>query len=247
MSLLALMYHDIETAPTARRYSFTLDQFRAHLAAVRAAVDGSPALPGPGMSGFAFTFDDGHPGWLAAGEALEKLGWKAAFFVISGAVGKAGRLDRAGVRRLAEMGHVIGSHSVDHPDQLSSYDEPFILDQWVRSKAALEDILGAPVTSASVPDGFYSERVGRAAAAAGLTDLFTSEPVTTGWSVGSCRVWGRFALVNGMGPERVARLAAGAASERAFQYVTWNIKKALKTTMMRPYRALRRALYEGTN
>jgi len=40
------------------------------------------------------------------------------------------------------MGHVIGTHTVDHPFLLSEKSDAFILDQWSRSKAALEDILG---------------------------------------------------------------------------------------------------------
>ena len=152
-------------------------------------------------------------------------------------------MDRSDLRQLARMGHVIGSHSVDHPFQLDKKDDAFILDQWSRSKAALEDILGREVTSAAVPGGFYNARVGRAADAAGLRYLFTSEPVTTSWDVGGCRVLGRFALTNGMSSRKVARIAAGAGSERAAQYLAWNLKKAVKSVMLRPYLALRKRMY----
>ena len=245
MKLIALMYHDIEPART--RYSFTLAEFKQHLAAIRETAGGAPAVPGgaPDMSGFALTFDDGHPGWLHAAEALQELQWKAFFFVITSFVGKAGKLDRAAIRRLAEMGHVIGSHTVDHPVRLSERDDAFIRDQWSRSKAALEDILGREVASASVPGGFYDVKVGRAADAAGFKHLFTSEPVATSWEVGGCRVLGRFALTNGMSSRRVARIAAGRRSERARQYLAWNVKKAAKSVMLRPYLALRKRLYHS--
>ena len=245
MKLISLMYHDIETASTARRYSFSIREFKEHLSAIKAVVGLPPAVPGDdGGSGYALTFDDGHVGWLQAAEALQELKWKASFFVITGRVGKAGALDGSVIRRIAGMGHVIGSHSVDHPFRISSRDDAFILDQWSRSKASLEDILGREVTSASVPGGFYSAKVGRAAEAAGLRHLFTSEPVATSWEVGACRIFGRFALTNGMSSRRIARIAAGARLEHSGQYLAWNLKKALKSIMMKPYLALRQRIYD---
>lgn len=245
MRLNSLMYHDIETAKTNRHYSFSIEEFREHLAAIKEAVGGAPVVPAGArdLSGFALTFDDGYVGWLLAAEALQELQWKASFFVETRKIGKAGAVDRSDIKRLAEMGHVIGSHSVDHPFQLDKKDDAFILDQWSRSKAVLEDIIGREVTSAAVPGGFYNAKVGRAADAAGIKYLFTSEPVTTNWDVGGCQVLGRFALTNGMSSRKVARIAAGAWSERARQYLSWNLKKAVKSVMMRPYRALRKRVY----
>lgn len=239
------MYHDIQTARTNHRYSFSIDEFREHLAAIRMTVGGAPTVPSesPWRSGFALTFDDGNPGWLHAGEALQELHWRASFFVVTCAIGRAGELERSDIRRLAEMGHEIGSHSIDHPNRLSERDYAFILDQWTRSKAALEDILGRAVTSAAVPGGYYSANVGRAASAAGLKHLFTSEPSATSRDVGGCRVMGRFALTNGMSSRRVARIAAGARLERTSHYVAWNLKRAAKSVMMRPYLALRKCVY----
>ncbi|MDD5303378.1 MAG: polysaccharide deacetylase family protein [Elusimicrobia bacterium] len=242
-TLVSLIYHDIQAA--RHRYSFTIEEFREHLAAIKEAVGGAPAVPGggPDLSGFALTFDDGHVGWLQAAEALQELQWKAFFFVITSAVGKAGALSRSDVRRLASMGHVFGTHTVDHPYLFSARDYAFILDQWSRSKADLEDALGRKVTSGAVPGGFYNSKVGRAADAAGLKYLFTSEPVVTNWDVGGCRIYGRFSLTNGMSSRKVARIAAGARFEHARQYLGWNLKKAAKSVMMGPYQALRKRLY----
>lgn len=241
--LISLTYHEFQT--TRHRYSFTIEEFRDHLAAIKKVVAGAPAVLNGinDSSGFVLTFDDGHRSWLEAAEALQELQWRAFFFVITGGIGKAGAFDRSYIKRLASMGHVIGTHTVDHPFQLSGRDDAFILDQWSRSKAALEDILGHEVTSGSVPGGFYNAKVGRAADAAGLKHLFTSEPVITSWDVGGCRVLGRFALTNGMSSRRVARIAAGARIERASQYLSWNLKKAAKSVMIRSYEALRKRLY----
>ena len=244
MKLISLIYHDIEAARTRRRYSFSIRDFRNHLAAIKEAVGGAPAITNGAadMSGFALTFDDGHKGWLRAAEALEELRWKAFFFVVTGLVGRAGMLERSDIKRLSAMGHVIGSHSVDHPEQISRRDDAFIRDQWSRSKAELEDILGREVTSAAVPGGYYSARVGRAADAAGVKHLFTSEPVVTSWDVGGCKILGRFVLTNGVSSRKVARIAAGSRAEHLSRYLAWNVKKAVKSFTLDPYRALRAGL-----
>jgi peptidoglycan/xylan/chitin deacetylase (PgdA/CDA1 family) len=245
MKLNSLMYHAIEAARTECRYSFSLAEFKSHLAALRAAVGGAPAVPvgAADMSGFAVTFDDGHVGWLQAAEALDALQWKASFFVVTGLIGTKSSVNRSDIKRLAEMGHVIGSHSADHPRRLSGRDDAFILDQWRRSKAVLEDILGREVANASVPGGYYSARVARAAEAAGIRNLFTSEPVATSWNVGRCRVLGRFVLTNEMTRERIARIAVGARGEHARQYCWWNCKKAVKSVALAPYLSIRGRLH----
>ncbi len=239
MKLISLMYHDIETTRTRLRYAFSIGEFKEHLAAIKNTVGHGPAIPGDsGASGFALTFDDGHVGWLKAAEALNELRWKASFFIVTKGIGRPGALDRSAIRQLAGMGHVIGSHTVDHP-ALSGKDDAFILDQWTRSKAALEDILGQAVTTGSVPGGFYSPRVARAADAAGLKHLFTSEPVVPTWEVGGCRVLGRFTLLNGMSRGTVARIVGGDRSEHARHYLAWRVKKAVRSFMPRAYLALR--------
>lgn len=239
MNLAALMYHDIEAGPTERRYSFSLAEFREHLEALAGAGLGAPGLPGDAAASWAVTFDDGHPGWLAAADALAERGWKGVFFTISGAVGKAGGLSRADVRRLADMGHAVGSHSVDHPEALNRRDDAFILDQWSRSRRDLEDMTGGPVVTASVPGGFYGANVARAAAAAGLRHLFTSEPVLASWSEGGVEVYGRYTLTHGMGADDAVALAAGRGTARLRQFAAWNLKKAVKAVLLRPYLAVR--------
>ncbi|HXS99925.1 MAG TPA: polysaccharide deacetylase family protein, partial [Elusimicrobiota bacterium] len=119
--LNSLMYHDILTSGSGSRYSFSLGEFRRHLRDIEARVGGAPAIAGREneASRFALTFDDGCAGWLAAGEELNERRWPAHFFVITGVIGRPGRLARRDIRRLARMGHVIGSHTVDHPSHFS--------------------------------------------------------------------------------------------------------------------------------
>lgn len=244
MGLISLMYHDIAPDATTRRYAFARRDFVEHLRALAGLGLGAPSVPGAGgePGRYALTFDDGHEGCAAAAEDLQERGWKASFFVISGFVGKPGFLDRAGVRRLADMGHAIGTHTVDHRP-LPSRDYADILDQWTRSKAELEDITGREILSASVPGGYYDARVARAADAAGLKRLFTSEPVREGRTVGGCRVLGRFALYNGTSAGTVARIASGSRAMRLRQYAEWSLKQAARSIAPGPYMAFRRRVF----
>jgi peptidoglycan/xylan/chitin deacetylase (PgdA/CDA1 family) len=70
------------------------------------------------------------------------------------------------VRELAQAGVEIGAHSVDHV-RLNLLDYAGALDQMRRSRAELEDLLGAPITSMAYPFGAFDERSMRAAQEAG--------------------------------------------------------------------------------
>src|ERR1051326_6347938 len=96
------------------------------------------------------------------------------------------------------------------------------------SSAVLTDILSERVLTASVPGGYYSEKVARASAIAGLETLFTSEPTTHTDFVEGCLVKGRFMIQRNTSARTAAALARGAAVPQFRQLVWWNSKKALK-------------------
>ena len=80
--------------------------------------------------------------------------------------------------------------------------------EWSDSRDALEDLLGHPVTVASVPGGYFSAAVANAAADAGLRVLFTSEPTTKVSSHEDCTVIGRFTIRRGHAPDMAQRFVA---------------------------------------
>ena len=140
------------------------------------------------------TFDDGGASALHAGEELARRSWRGHFFIATDLIGRPGYLDWDGVRAVAEMGHVIGSHSCSHPDRMAACSWEQLMDEWSGSAAVLAEELGQPVATASVPGGLYSGSVGRAAAAAGFTSLFTSLPSQRLRSIDGCRLIGRYAV-----------------------------------------------------
>jgi hypothetical protein len=100
--------------------------------------------------------------------------------------------------------------------------------EWRESVARLQDILGSPIEVASIPGGYYGIKVARAAAAAGIRHLFTSEPVTSVHTVDGCRIYGRFSVHQGVRPQWVGSVIAGDVWPRMQRFVFWNAKKILK-------------------
>jgi len=108
--------------------------------------------------------------------------------------------------------------------------------------ARLEDILGEPVTTASIPCGYYSRAVASAAARAGIRVLFTSEPVTRTATVNGCLVVGRFSVQQGVSEDWVASVVANRLAPRARRYLGWNGKKLLKAAGGNAWLAARKAI-----
>jgi peptidoglycan/xylan/chitin deacetylase (PgdA/CDA1 family) len=97
------------------------------------------------------TFDDGTEDALTVVlPALQRRGFKATFFITTGFVGKPGYLSWDGVRKLADAGMEIGSHSVHHL-RLPDLPEEAVREEMVQSKADLESHLGAPIEIFAYP------------------------------------------------------------------------------------------------
>jgi hypothetical protein len=110
------------------------------------------------------------------------------------------------------------------------------------SRAALSDILGEGIRAASVPGGDFAPAVATAAADAGFTRLFTSEPIATVRQCGSMTVAGRFAIRRWTSAATAAALAAGRWVPCTRQVALWNMKKLGKRLAGERYLQLRRAL-----
>lgn len=251
-----LMYHDVVgrdrsasgfPGPGPAHYKVEWTAFREHLDRIGQAVDGPPVVVeelalDAGSRAWSLTFDDGGASSLAVGGELARRGWRAYFFVTSGRIGTSGFVDEDAIRALDAMGHVIGSHSVSHPERMSSLSREELDREWGESVGTLRDILGKDVRAASVPGGYYARPVARAAASAGIVTLFTSEPVRRAHAVDRCLVVGRFGIRADTSVEIAARVATGETGPWLRQYVAWNLRKPAKALAGDRYDALRRAL-----
>jgi peptidoglycan/xylan/chitin deacetylase (PgdA/CDA1 family) len=258
--LIALEYHDVIAGAdtdasgfpgaAAGSYKLSADDFDAHLEAIgRVAECGTVDTFLGGAAArrrVLLTFDDGGRSARAeVADRLEQRRWRGHFFVTTDVVGTPSFLGEREIRELHERGHVVGSHSCSHPLRMSAQKPAQLAREWRDSRSRLEDIVGAPVTTASVPGGGLSRAVIATAAEAGYRALFTSEPVTRAFSFRECLVIGRFTLRRDTPATVAGALAAGRLTPRASQWVAWNGKKLLKAAGGSMYLRLREALLDA--
>ncbi len=118
----------------------------------------------------AVTFDDAYANFAAhAWPLLAERGIPATLFVPVGfldgscpapirGTGHLPPIPWSELRELAAAGLAIGSHTWSHPD-LTRLPDAQVRDELRRSRAALEERLGVPVTSFCYPRGLWSRRL----------------------------------------------------------------------------------------
>ena len=247
MRVISLLFHDVYVShpdesgfasDAANRYKLTLADFDAQLAGVDAVRSDLPITatdaairfePHSTRVPFLVTVDDGgvsYHQWIA--ERLERRGWRGHCFVSTDHIGRRGFLSVDQIRDLAARGHVIGSHSASHPARFSALPFDQMVSEWSRSRAILEDLLGTIVDVASVPGGYYSPVVARAAREAGIRVLFTSEPVTSVDVTDDLTIIGRYTIRRGDPADRAQRLLSASRWTRSQAWASWNAKGLIK-------------------
>jgi peptidoglycan/xylan/chitin deacetylase (PgdA/CDA1 family) len=245
MRACALLFHDVVPdgqyqlsgfqSPDADIYKLSCEEFARQLDAISGSVKAplvrADALRRSGSARPAtmITFDDGGASASAyVADMLEARGWPGHFFITTNYIGNTGFLTASELRDLRRRGHVIGSHSASHPPRMAACTARQLDEEWTTSVKRLEDLLGEPVQTASVPGGYYSRSVAKATAAAGIRILFNSEPVTRVHEVDGCLVVGRFGVQQGVSASWTAAIVRGERTPRMLRYLHWNGKKLLK-------------------
>jgi peptidoglycan/xylan/chitin deacetylase (PgdA/CDA1 family) len=233
--MIALLFHDVYvhdpgesgfSSAGADRYKLSLAQFDAQLSGVAAASPGEPCLT---------TFDDGGVSFYSiVADRLETRGWRGHCFISTDFIGRPGFLDGRQIRELLERGHLIGSHSASHPNRLDQKPDSDILREWTESRDRLEQLLGRQVSTASIPGGCLSRSVATAAAEAGYTALYTSEPTTSIEMRGACALIGRFAIRASSAADLSRQLITSPVA-RWNQRLSWNTKSLLKPLLGSTY------------
>lgn len=180
-----LMYHSVDTY-TEDPYRVTVrpDRFERQLAWLRrrglrgVSMRELRAAADPrGLVGL--TFDDGYADFVTrVVPALRRFGFTATVYVVAGELGGRNAWDADGprkplmtaddVRRAADDGIEVGSHSRTHP-RLTTVDGRALQDEIGASRIALQALTGGPVDGFCYPYGDAGERETRAVADAGYT------------------------------------------------------------------------------
>ena len=246
MRAISLLFHDVYVddpaesgfaSEAADRYKLVLRDFEAQLDRVAAVRSDAPITIGgvnqvnrvSHSAPFLITFDDGGVSYhTLIADRLEARGWRGHCFVTTDCIGRRGFLDAAQIRDLDARGHVIGSHSASHPARFSACSFEQMVAEWRQSRQVLEDVLGHAVHVASVPGGYFSPVVARSAQEAGLTALFTSEPVTAVAVEPGFTLIGRFTVRRGDAPDAAMRFVHTAPWARRAAWISWNAKGLIK-------------------
>jgi peptidoglycan/xylan/chitin deacetylase (PgdA/CDA1 family) len=119
------------------------DEHLAHL------TTGAPLPPKPVL----LSFDDSQGSQITTGvPELARRSMRAAFFVMTVAVGKPNWMSRDDVRRLHDAGHTVAAHTYDH-HRADRYTGTDWNTQLAKPRATLEAIVGAPVRHFAYPYG----------------------------------------------------------------------------------------------
>lgn len=170
-----LLYHELRPEPAAYSYVLPCRRFAEHLRLFARLRHENHDAYEPLL-----TFDDGHLSNHAyALPLLEEHGHRAHFFITAGWTGvRPGYMGPSHIRDLHAAGHTIGAHGWSHA-LLTTCSDAALRRELNDARALLEDQIGAPVTSLSLPGGRGDARVLRACREAGYTTVWTSVPGRT--------------------------------------------------------------------
>ncbi|WP_329109574.1 polysaccharide deacetylase family protein [Micromonospora sp. NBC_01699] len=135
----------------------------------RRATLGGPHWPAFGVpgAGVALTIDDGpHPEWTPRMlDLLDRHRVRATFFLIGDRVRE--RPDLA--RRVVAAGHVVGNHSMSHPQPFAALTRARIRDEIAGTQREIEQAVGVRPRLFRAPGGNWSRDVLRTTADLGLS------------------------------------------------------------------------------
>ena len=121
------------------------------------------------------SFDDGRENnYSVVLPLLQKYGFHAIFFIVTGALGEKGIITPRQLKEISSQGMEIGSHTVTHPylDTLKDNQVEYQLQQ---SKIALEKITGQKVLALAPPGGWFNHTTEKIARQQGYHFVFSCE------------------------------------------------------------------------
>lgn len=244
MNPIVLMYHDIFrdsvkesglSDDSADVYKVSESNFRSQVKAI------SDYLVNNNLSKdrVIFTFDDGGVSFLrVVAPILEEYCFTGLFFIITNRIGAEGFLSVDDIIDLKRRGHIIGSHSHSHPDNISVLQRDQIDEEWQESVSFLNNLLGVNVEYASIPNGYQSNNVLNSANQCGLRYLYTSTPTTKRKKMGDMIVIGRYVVLQGFSSNDVIKVISK-PGYRTYLYLRWSVLNLLHHILGTKYESIK--------
>jgi len=187
---LHLLYHEVRTSESAYSYVIEGQEFARHIEVIGSMQHDD--VPGVRPE---VTFDDGHISNLeCALPVLKAHNVTARFFITVGWTGKKpGFMSWEQLRSLQAAGQQMGAHGWSHT--LLTHCSKAELEQELNvARLTLEDKLGIPIETMSLPGGRCNPAVLKACREAGYSTVYTSTPqaekVPLGFTVGRLNIRG---------------------------------------------------------
>ncbi len=241
MKQIPLMYHDVyfkstnESGLASDLYKLSVDVFEKQVAIIKTlekSISGTVLL----------TFDDGGSSfYFPISQILDKYDLKGYFFVATKYINKNGFLTEEQIKDIESRGHVIGSHSHTHPDNISTLSQIEIVNEWCESVQILTRILGHPVVMASIPNGYSSNTVLDAAQKAGIRQLYTSKPSCKIQKYKDMQLIGRYVILKGMTEDDVVQLIVS-RRKRIFLWLKWAALSVPKFILGKQYEVVKQKI-----
>jgi peptidoglycan/xylan/chitin deacetylase (PgdA/CDA1 family) len=167
---LHFLYHELRPDKAAYSYVVETSEFEKHLDLFRRQRETKGSAIWPEL-----TFDDGHiSNFEYALPLLQSREMTARFFITVGWTGnKPGFMGWQQLRELHEAKQQIGAHGWSHT-LLTHCSKDQLQTELNRARLVLEDKLGCPIVTMSLPGGRYDRRILAACEDAGYSQVFTS-------------------------------------------------------------------------
>ncbi len=197
-----LTYHELIDVPCSDQYSVSSTQFERHLGLISRLAHESKMAE----DYIAISFDDGHvSNFSSAMPLLSRYRLRGVFFITAGWIEtKSDYMNWDQIKALLAAGHTVQSHGWSHKF-LSKCSDSELQHELIESKRVLEHRLNISVTAISIPGGRWDERVLRACAHAGYSDIYTSDPLFTPTEKHGVRIHGRMMVRRSMSPNELEK------------------------------------------
>ncbi len=184
--MINLMFHDVKLNPS--RWNTTPNRFREMIEIIAGH-----------KNQIIITVDDaGRGNFEYMLPIFREFKLKAYIFVPTFYISKGGNTSKYmtedQIKTFSYEGHIIGSHSHNHPKNISLLSSKEILEEWKISKDILEGIIQKEVISCSIPGGFYSQKQFQILADLGYREIFTSIPTFQVQRQSDIQLYGRFSV-----------------------------------------------------